>query len=403
MASGFRPHDVTGFDLPTELAAVPNIVDVSCLILDDDLADMHRLCRLLDRIEGMRFSIKTASTIEDAVRLAESGDFNVFLIDFWMGSETAVSFVHDICLSRQPATLIMMSSLDEPEFHEIGLRAGAVQFLSKNELSAKNLESALRANLHHAERRTEMDDRVARFESAQRDGNDAALEWAQGIAGQIDRLRSHCLSAMDDARLTDTVVAAASLSQVLVEMDSLRAQFGDLIGDLDACRGIDDQKSERIDVTSLIGDVVADYLNAVDQGAPVIDFMADLRPVYVESDPALLSRAVTAILKSAECHPRPGTVVHIETAMRHGTCEIRISDDDDALADRLHCAEAGGGLDWCGADGLLIRDGTSGLVVADRIMRALGGSLSVVPGSDRPAVTLTLSDRGRQPRSRHLN
>lgn len=119
---------------------------LTCLILDDDPYDAKYLSNILKNIKGYDTSLFIAHDIIEAKNLCAINNFDLLLVDFWMGSGTTVSFIDEIQSEDAHQLTIMLSTFDEAEFYEISRRAGATSFLSKNELSEKTLMERLSAH-----------------------------------------------------------------------------------------------------------------------------------------------------------------------------------------------------------------------------------------------------------------
>ena len=156
----------------TEIESMPER-SLSCVILDDDRIDAEYLAYQLKQIENYKFDIVSAKSIEEARRVTQSRVFDLYLIDFWMGHETSIAFINELASQRNHKSIVLLSSLEEDRFQEMGLRAGAVQFLSKSELTPVNLESCIRSARSTAEKLENRDDQLksASFR------NKADIEW----------------------------------------------------------------------------------------------------------------------------------------------------------------------------------------------------------------------------------
>lgn len=126
---------------------------LSCLILDDDDVDIKYLMWQLSDIESLNFSITTANSLSEARKIVRSESFDVYIVDFWLGFETTVPFIHEVYdAGKCKGPIIVLSSLDTFDFQNIGLSSGATHFLSKNNLSSKVLETTVRSSMLLSER-----------------------------------------------------------------------------------------------------------------------------------------------------------------------------------------------------------------------------------------------------------
>lgn len=157
---------------------------LSCLILDDDDVDIKYLTWQLGDIENLNFRITTANSLSEARKIAQSEVFDVYIVDFWLGFETTVPFIHEVSASGKcKGPIIVLSSLDTFDFQNIGLNSGATHFLSKNNLSAKVLETTIRSSMLISER-------VASSENKQADEIEDMLSWTDDLLKDLHDIQN---------------------------------------------------------------------------------------------------------------------------------------------------------------------------------------------------------------------
>ena len=126
----------------------PGREKVRALLLDDDDVDIAMFSRLSDRSRHIEFDLVACRTIPEARAELEKRRFDVVFVDYWLGMETSIAFVHEFARAHDvPA--ILLTGLDEPEIRRVAFRAGVEAFLAKDELSTQALESVTLAVLRH--------------------------------------------------------------------------------------------------------------------------------------------------------------------------------------------------------------------------------------------------------------
>ena len=116
------------------------------LLIDDDAADAAIVSRLAAKSKQLDFKLRVCFTTEDALRLMAEHDFDVVFVDYWLGSQTSISFISEFS-KNHVAPCVLLTGLDEPDIRRIGFRAGVKAFLSKEEISAQAIESVTLAVL----------------------------------------------------------------------------------------------------------------------------------------------------------------------------------------------------------------------------------------------------------------
>jgi DNA-binding NarL/FixJ family response regulator len=105
-----------------------------CLIVDDNEALAAAVARLL-RSQGLDV-VACASSVEDALRVAERLEPDVALVDIELGGEDGLVLSRRLA-ARAPSTrVILVSSYGADELGDLVERSPAVGFLPKSELGA---------------------------------------------------------------------------------------------------------------------------------------------------------------------------------------------------------------------------------------------------------------------------
>ncbi len=139
------------------------------------------------------------------------------------------------------------------------------------------------------------------------------------VRGYAELFRRGAAQRPDDLATTmRRIEAEATRMGVLVD-DLL------LLARLDQGRPMDD---ERIDLTSLVADLVADA-RVVEPERPFTDELAG--PVWVRGDDARLRQVVGNLLSNARAHTPPGSPVTVRTLVRDGEAVIEVADRGPGL------------------------------------------------------------------------
>ncbi len=120
---------------------------VRALLIDDDAIDCALIARLAANSRHIDFDLTVCRSLEAAKALGQQR-FDVVFVDYWLGYETSIAFIHDFARVHD-VPLVLLTSLDEPDIRRIAFRAGVEAFLSKDDLSRQALESVTLAVLRH--------------------------------------------------------------------------------------------------------------------------------------------------------------------------------------------------------------------------------------------------------------
>lgn len=121
------------------------------LIIDDDPATrtlvQHRL-----QADGRVTHVAQAATAEEAVALAETGSYDVMLVDLLLGVQDGVQLLGPLRLASPNALLAVLTGMPTTTVRDGALQAGADLFLPKSSTPYSQLADHLAAAL--SERRS---------------------------------------------------------------------------------------------------------------------------------------------------------------------------------------------------------------------------------------------------------
>lgn len=130
---------------------------MNILLVDDDEVDRKLIKRALTNDANVRNLCEVSSAIE-GLKLAETGEFDVLLLDYMMPEIDGIEMVIEI-RSRPnlgETAIIMMSSSEDEELALSCLHAGAQDFITKKEITS----SKLKRSLLQAKKRFEMEKKL---------------------------------------------------------------------------------------------------------------------------------------------------------------------------------------------------------------------------------------------------
>lgn len=145
-----RPLVKTGLirvDIGPVLATSPTTSSLRVLVVEDDPDDFEIVARQLGQI-GIQDVVWAPSPSRARGELGES-QFDVVLVDQWMGEETGLDFIGEVATSvSSPPMIILTGSAD----HDIDVRAsqvGAADYLVKGKTLPEMLERSIRYSVRH--------------------------------------------------------------------------------------------------------------------------------------------------------------------------------------------------------------------------------------------------------------
>ena len=148
------------------------------LIVDDSFEDRFIIKKKLTKI-ATAYQFIEAETTQDALKLMETSNFDIILLDYFLPGNTGFDFLLEVksCKLSNKAAVIMISGIEEPSLVDKCLRAGAQDFLNKKNITATTLQRAI----IHANVRAELE---------------TELEQSYQQAKQSAKIKSEFLAAM---------------------------------------------------------------------------------------------------------------------------------------------------------------------------------------------------------------
>ena len=119
---------------------------ISALLIENDALAREAFHHMARRSRQLDIDVTACRSLEEAETAMRQDQFDVIYLDYWLGSETSVSFIYALELRRGPPCVVL-TDLDEPDIRRIAFRAGAHAFLSRESLSTQALEGVTLAVL----------------------------------------------------------------------------------------------------------------------------------------------------------------------------------------------------------------------------------------------------------------
>ena len=113
------------------------------LLVDDDALDARIISWVSNKLENYDLEIVHAKNCQEAEKLTRENDFNLFLLDFWLGGESVVQLLRSMPSSAFRHKAIMLSGMDEGGMSEVRALDKDITTLSKDDLNPYELESAI--------------------------------------------------------------------------------------------------------------------------------------------------------------------------------------------------------------------------------------------------------------------
>lgn len=130
---------------------------INILLVDDDDIDRESVKRMLNKSKNSKFHIDESSDFAGAIELLEKNDYAACLVDYNLSDRTGIELLEAIKKTSLDSSIILLTGLEEEFIANEAMKAGASDFLSKDDITAKLLERTIRYSIHHKKMGKERD------------------------------------------------------------------------------------------------------------------------------------------------------------------------------------------------------------------------------------------------------
>ncbi len=117
---------------------------IKILLVDDD-DDDHVITRnLLSEIEGWHFDLEWVDTYDVALEKIRQQEHDVYLLDYRLGARTGLDLLRESLELGCKTPMILLTGQGDREVDMEAMKAGAQDYLNKNNMNATSLERSIR-------------------------------------------------------------------------------------------------------------------------------------------------------------------------------------------------------------------------------------------------------------------
>src|SRR5687768_15258913 len=117
---------------------------VKVLLVDDDYEDFLLTRDLLGQIESDRFEIGWADSYQNAVREMEKGEYDIYLVDYYLGEHNGLMLLEEAARRHCRAPVIILTGKGDYNTDLKVMASGAADYLEKSQIDPQMLERSIR-------------------------------------------------------------------------------------------------------------------------------------------------------------------------------------------------------------------------------------------------------------------
>ncbi len=362
---------------------------IEVLVIEDSDTDYRIVARTLQQMDTFRAQISHARDLEAARRMADDRDFDVALVDFYLGIDTGTEAIHDLGGRSGSTAVILLTGQPGQDILQLALKAGAIHCLDKNQLNPILLETTVRSALHTHALEAKLHETIVDLELANRAKTDFFARMGHDLKTPLNAI-------LGFAEMITRQTFGPSISDKYVQC-AQRIRVGgthllEVLNNLIHHSASQSSYSGGRFESAEINDIVEHALSMIDVLARTREHTIEVSlpedsPV-ANCQPAVLAQAVLNVISNAVKYtpPRGHIRVSVEPGRRHN--EIRVQDNGIGMS-REDVDVALSPFGRVELPPQLVQDGTGiGLPIVRDIIAAHTGQLEIdsAPGEGTTVV-----------------
>jgi signal transduction histidine kinase len=295
---------------------------IRVLLVEDDGDDYLLTRDLLAEIPGGRYALEWVQSYAAGLAAVGLGAHDVYLIDYRLGERNGLELLREARRRGCRAPLLLLTGVGDPAVDREATRAGAADFLVKDQLNAPTLERSIRYAIAH--KRAEEELREARGQLEQRVAERTAeLTAANARLAEADRRKDEFLATLAHelrnplapirnavALLRRRPVNDPVVEQMAAMLERQVTHLAKLVDDLmDVSRITRGKINLQLAPTDLVG-VVRRALEVarplLDERKHRVEVALPGEPLWVRGDALRLEQIFTNLLQNAAKYTPPG-------------------------------------------------------------------------------------------------
>lgn len=331
-------------------AQMPPDDSVRVLLIDDDEDDAFLTRDLLTHIPGSHFHMDWEPNWEKALNDVCRGEYDVYLVDYRLGSRTGLELIREAQQRDCRAPFILLTGQSQREIDFEAMEAGAADFLDKKTLTSTLLERSIRYAIQAKQSEEELEKRVAertaelaeanaalqreiserkRAEEALRDVDRRKDEFLATLAHELRNPLAPIRNALEIMRLGAGDVSAMDRGRRVMErqVSHMVHLINDLMDISRITRGKIQIRKEPVDLAAAVEGAVEASRPLIDAAKHELSIVLPDEPIIVDADPTRLTQILLNLLNNAAKYTDPGGKIILSAAVEKDELVIRTRDN----------------------------------------------------------------------------
>ncbi len=317
---------------------------IRVLLVETDEDDYRRTRSLLEQIPGGRYAIDRVRTYDDALAAFASCSHDVYLIDNRLDGHTGLELLREALRRGCKAPVILQTGVGDLAVDLEAVRAGAADYLIKDQLTAAALERSIRYALERkraeealrqareelerrvAERTAELTAANARLAEADRRKDEFLAVLAHELRNPLAPMRNAVALLRRRPAHYDPVVEQmrAMLERQVTHMAQL---VDDLMDVARITRGKIELRLTSVDLAAIARRAVETILPLLEERKHRLDVALPEGPLWVRGDAVRLEQILNNLLQNAAKYTPPGGRIQLSAERAGDEAVVRVQDN----------------------------------------------------------------------------
>ena len=300
---------------------------LSILFVEDDDIDAKLIELALKKSAIFETELTRARSITEARDLFSIASFDLMLLDFWLGAEPGLSLVEELGGRRGRIPVVLLTGHSDQDIQALGHQAGALGFISKDDLTSNTLDAVIRSTLHTHQCERELLATLTERDRVLREKLDVLGKLSRQLEGPLNTIAdsAHAIATraaregLDDCYISRTVTVRDSAQEI-------KGLVQDLIKQAPVDQYHAELSLDVLDIRDLIAKAIRLVGSQIDGREQTVAYSEPGQPIIARVDQTAMLQALLNVMSNASKFSPCCGVLTVTAGATDGEAVISIED-----------------------------------------------------------------------------
>ena len=222
------------------------------------------------------------------------------LLDFWLGAEPGLSLVEELGGRRGRMPVVLLTGHSDQDIQALGHQAGALGFISKDDLTSNTLDAVIRSTLHTHQCERELLATLTERDRVLREKLDVLGKLSRQLEGPLNTIAdsAHAIATraaregLDDCYISRTVTVRDSAQEI-------KGLVQDLIKQAPVDQYHAELSLDILDIRDLIAKAIRLVGSQIDAREQTVAYSEPGHPIIARVDQTAMLQALLNVMSNA--------------------------------------------------------------------------------------------------------